>query len=226
MNDILVIEDEKDMRFILSDSLGAEGYRVHTASEGREGLKMALTREFDLILLDIMLPDLNGIEVCKLIRAQDSKIPILMLTAKGEEIDKVVGLEVGADDYITKPFGMRELLARIKAAIRRSSQTPVEIVTECVIAGMTVDFNKSEMTQGRRKKKLTRYENDLLRFLAVHRGSVVSRNRIAEEVWGREASPSSRTVDNYIARLRSKIEPTPAEPQHILTVHGEGYKLV
>jgi DNA-binding response OmpR family regulator len=226
MAKILVVEDEADMRFVLSDNLGAEGHEVESAPTGREGIAMALSGRFGLIILDLMLPDISGIEVCKAVRMQDPSTPIIILTAKGDEIDKVVGLEVGADDYVTKPFGMREFLARVKAALRRSGPFHDEAMRECVIAGVSVDFVKREAVRDNRRTPLTRYESDLLQYLALNKGRTVTRERILQDVWGRELASGDRTVDNYIARLRSKIEREPNRPEHILTVHGSGYKLV
>jgi DNA-binding response OmpR family regulator len=225
MTRILVVEDEPDMQFVLSDNLGTEGYEVDLSASGREAVGKALSGEYALVLLDIMLPDINGIEVCKLIRSENATIPIIILTAKGEEIDKVVGLEVGADDYITKPFSIRELLARIKAALRRAGQLHPDGLRECVIGEVAVNFSRHEIAVDKRAERLTRYENDLLQFLVANRGQVVARERILREVWGLDPTPANRTVDNYIARLRSRIEPDPAKPQHILTVHGKGYRL-
>lgn len=223
---ILIIEDEEDMRFVLSDNLLAEGYEVETAATGRDGATRALAGDFALILLDLMLPDISGLEVCKAIRAQNRSTPIIILTAKGEEIDKVVGLEVGADDYVTKPFGMRELLARIKAAMRRSGGLPGQQLTECAVGDACVNFSTRTLTRGGERESLTRYETELLRFLVLNRGNPVSRARILREVWRTEPTAETRTVDNCVKRLRAKIEPVPAEPRHILSVHGIGYKLV
>jgi DNA-binding response OmpR family regulator len=226
MSRILIIEDEPDMQFVLADSLQAEGYEVGAASTGREGLRMLPAAEYDLVLLDLMLPDLNGFEVCKAIRAEDPRIPIIILTAKGDEIDKVVGLELGANDYVTKPFGMRELHARIKAALRTSTLSQAEPLRQCVIGDAEVDFVRAEIARGASREKLTRYECELLQFLAANRNKVVSRQRIMEEVWGRAADTSIRAVDNYMAKLRTKVEANPSRPRHLLTVHGAGYKLV
>ncbi len=226
MTSILVIEDEADMGFILSDNLGAEGYTVQVATTGRQGLQAALSGQYALVLLDIMLPDVNGIEVCKQIRARVPQLPIIMLTAKDAEIDKVVGLEVGADDYVTKPFSMRELLARVKAQLRRATQPAAEAPQACRIGESDVDFTRQELTRGDRREALTTHETALLQLLAANRGQPVSRKRIYQEIWGIEATPSNRAADNYIARLRAKLETEPAAPRHILTVHGSGYKLV
>jgi DNA-binding response OmpR family regulator len=225
MAKILIIEDEEDMRFILADNLQAEGYDVEGVATGREGVARAESDEFALIILDLMLPDINGLEVCKAVRARDASTPIIILTAKGSETDKVVGLEVGADDYVTKPFGMPEFLARVKAAIRRAGGLSAQSLTECAIGDLKVDFPARELTREGRSESLTRYETELLRFLAQHRGAPVSRARILQAIWRTEPTTETRTVDNCIKRLRAKIEPVPARPRHILTVHGLGYKL-
>jgi DNA-binding response OmpR family regulator len=226
MQRILVIEDEADMQFVLRDSLEGEGYGVDVTASGHEGVALVASGRFDLVLLDLMLPDLNGLEVCKAIRLRDPGIPVIMLTAKGSEIDKVVGLEVGADDYVAKPFGMRELLARIKAHLRRAAPSIASVNGECRVGEWVADFAQNELRCGGKTVRLTRYEAELLRFLAARRGQVVSRQRIQEDVWGEPADPANRTVDNYILRLRAKVEANPAIPRHILTVHGAGYKLL
>ena len=223
---ILVIEDDPDMQFLLCDNLGTEGYETTAVATGGEGVRRALAGDHDLIILDLMLPDLSGIEVCKRIRIENQMTPIVILTAKGEEIDKVVGLEVGADDYITKPFGMHEFLARIKAALRRAQHGPARPLSECVIGALKVDFVRRQVTGGAARVSLTRCENDLLRLLAMERGETVARERILAEVWSTGMQSGNRTVDNYIARLRTKIERDPGHPEHILTVHGMGYRLV
>jgi DNA-binding response OmpR family regulator len=225
MQRILVVEDEADMRFVLSDNLQAEGYGVEAVGTGKQGIERGLSGDFALVILDLMLPDINGIEVCKKLRAKDQRTPIIILTARGDEIDKVVGLEVGADDYVTKPFGMREFLARIKAVLRRAEQSPAASVTETTIGDMHVDFRRREIRRGDRIETLTRYENDLLQLLAAHRAEPVSRRRILEAVWGADQSSGNRTVDNCIVRLRAKIE-SDGSPGNIQTVHGVGYRLI
>jgi DNA-binding response OmpR family regulator len=223
---ILIIEDDKEMQFVLSDGLQAEGYETTVAGGGNEGVARSREGNVDLVLLDLMLPDISGIDVCRQIRERNVDLPVIMLTAKTEEIDKVVGLEVGADDYVTKPFSMRELLARIRALLRRAARAQTQTIAEIAIGATTVDFAHRELRRGARSESLTRYEADLLHFLAIHRGNTVSRESILEEVWGAELNSGNRTVDNYVARLRSKLESSPARPQFILTVHGAGYKLV
>ncbi len=225
MQRILIVEDELDMQFILTDNLEAEGYDVTAVGTGQDGLNQAQEGGFDLIILDLMLPDINGFEVCKRIRVQDPSTPLVMLTAKGDEIDRVVGLEVGADDYITKPFAMREFLARVMAALRRGAQRQHAALGSCRIGDTEVSFVRHEIVRDNRRDRLTRQENDLLRCLSEHRGETVSRETILEGVWGVEATAGNRTVDNCIARLRSKLEPDPSKPRHIITVHGVGYTL-
>jgi DNA-binding response OmpR family regulator len=225
MQRILIVEDELDMQFILTDNLEAEGYDVTAVGTGQDGLNQAQEGGFDLIILDLMLPDTNGFEVCKRIRVQDPSTPLVMLTAKGDEIDRVVGLAVGADDYITKPFAMREFLARVMAALRRGTQQQHAALGSCRIGDAEVSFVHHEIVRDNRRDRLTRLENDLLRCLSEHRGETVSRETILERVWGVEATAGNRTVDNCIARLRSKLEPDPGRPRHIITVHGVGYTL-
>lgn len=226
MKRILIVEDESDMQFVLEDNFRAEDYDVVLTGLGSEGARLALAGDIDLVILDIMLPDIDGFEVCRRIRAGNKSIPIVMLTAKGSEIDKVVGLELGADDYVTKPFGMRELLARVKAHLRRTSPPEEPSVAECEIGSRRVDFTRGEITGGNGEERLTAQENALLQFLATQRGKVLSRKTIMEEVWGEESTPGNRSVDNCIVRIRNKIEDDPSSPRHILTVHGAGYKLV
>ncbi|MGQ9661347.1 MAG: response regulator transcription factor, partial [Kiritimatiellia bacterium] len=226
MSKLLVVEDDTDMQFVLTDGLQIEGFAVECVARGREAIAKSLSGGFDLILLDLMLPDISGIEVCKLIRAENRSIPIVILTAKGSEVDKVVGLEVGADDYVTKPFSMRELVARIKAVLRRTGRLYVVECEECTIGDVKVNLRNREVQHGATKISLTGYESNLLRFLIQHRGETVSRSQILEEVWHvRKSTAGDRTVDNYIVRLRSKIESDPTNPEHILTVRGVGYKL-
>ena len=223
---ILVVEDEQDMQFLLGDNLQAEGHEVESVGTGREGIAKGLSGEFDLMILDLMLPDIGGVEVCKRIRARNTALPVIMLTAKGDEIDKVVGLEVGADDYVTKPFGMREFLARVKAALRRSERAASSPLAECAIGDGIVDFTRREIVRGKRKEKLTRYESDLLQLLAANRRQTVTRKRILQEVWGSEPASGNRTVDNYVVKLRGKIERDPDRPELLVTVHGVGYMLM
>jgi DNA-binding response OmpR family regulator len=226
MTRILVIEDEPQMLRGIRDNLEFEGYTVDTAADGPAGLEKILRSSSDLIILDVMLPGMSGFDVCKTARAKGITTPILMLTARGEEIDKVLGLELGADDYITKPFGLRELLARVKAALRRADlqQTPT---TDRIELGMlAVDFGAYTARRGDDNVPMTPKEFDVLKFLWEHRNKTVSRDQLLTSVWGYDDSISTRTVDNFILKLRQKIEDDPAHPKHILTIHGLGYKLV
>ena len=219
---ILIIEDEPDLLRGLALNLKAEGYGVLTSSRGDSGLEQALRDRPELVLLDIMLPGMNGLDVCRELRRKGFEAPIIMLTAKAEEVDRVVGLEIGADDYVTKPFGIRELLARIRARLRRH----VPIAATLRLGPAEIDFDKHEATRGGQRIELTGKEFDVLRLLARHRGEIVTRDRLLEEVWGYETYPTTRTVDNHILRLRQKLEEDPSNPRYILSIYGEGYKLV
>ncbi len=223
---ILIIEDEAPISNIIKFNLKKEGYEVDTAFDGAEGLKKALKDDVSLVLLDIMLPIMDGFEVCKQIR-EKSNVPILMLTAKEEEVDKVLGLELGADDYITKPFGMRELIARIKANIRRTEagkegeQTGEALVRE--FGNLELDMNKYELRKNGEPLDLTLREFELLKYLAEREGKVFSREQLLEEVWGYEYYGDIRTVDVTVRRLREKLEDDPGDPKYILTKRGIGY---
>ena len=219
---ILIIEDEPDLLRGLALNLKAEGYGVLTASRGDAGIEQALRERPELVLLDIMLPGMNGLDVCRELRRKGFEAPIIMLTAKAEEVDRVVGLEIGADDYVTKPFGIRELLARIRARLRRHAPAAAGLR----LGSVEIDFDKHEATRGGQRIEVTGKEFDVLRLLARHRGEIVTRDRLLEEVWGYEAYPTTRTVDNHILRLRQKLEEDPSNPRFILSIYGEGYKLV
>jgi len=220
---ILIIEDEAPISNIIKFNLKKEGYEVDTAFDGGEGLKKALKGDVDLILLDIMLPVMDGFEVCKQVR-EKSNVPILMLTAKEEEVDKVLGLELGADDYITKPFGMRELIARIKANIRRVSGGSEDEASEVKEFGnLVLDMNKFEISKGGQSLDLTLREFELLKYLAEREGKVFSREQLLEEVWGYEYYGDIRTVDVTVRRLREKLEDDPGDPKYIVTKRGIGY---
>jgi DNA-binding response OmpR family regulator len=224
MNRILVIEDEPDLLRGLDISLTAEGYEVSTASRGDTGARRALDERPDLILLDVMLPGMNGLDVCRELRRKGYDGPIVMLTAKAEEIDRVVGLEIGADDYVTKPFGIRELVARIRARLRRS--VPADEGPLLRFGDVQVDFGRHEATRAGKRVDLTSKELEVLKLLARRRGEIVTREQLLNEVWGYESYPTTRTVDNHILRLRQKLENDPSNPRHILSVYGEGYKFV
>jgi two-component system alkaline phosphatase synthesis response regulator PhoP len=219
---ILIIEDEPDLLRGLALNLKAEGYSVLTASRGDAGIEQALRDRPELVLLDIMLPGMNGLDVCRELRRKGFEAPIIMLTAKAEEVDRVVGLEIGADDYVTKPFGIRELLARIRARLRRHVPAAVGLR----VGSVEIDLDKHEATRAGQRIELTGKEFDVLRLLARHRGEIVTRDRLLEEVWGYETYPTTRTVDNHILRLRQKLEEDPSNPRYILSIYGEGYKLV
>lgn len=222
---ILVIEDEPQMQLGLRHNLEIEGYEVNTASTAEEGILKARAESPDLILLDLMLPRKTGFDVCREVRAYDGTVPIIILTARGEDFDKVLGFELGADDYITKPFSLVELLARVHAALRRTGERPV-LVETCWIGDIEFDFRAEQARRGDKRLRFTSLEFDVLRYFVAQKGKVVTRDEIFAHVWRREASQITRTVDNFVAKLRQKIELNPHEPEHILTVHGSGYKFV
>ncbi len=232
---VLLVEDEPALQETLAYNLTRQGYQVQIAGDGPEGLRLARQEHPDLVVLDVMLPGLDGFEVCRLLR-QEMNTPILMLTARADEIDRVIGLEMGADDYLTKPFSMRELLARVKAQLRRvrlmraeqqavaqdaAAQTAVENLR---FGNLTIDLTRREVRLDEQPLTLKPKEFDLLLFLARHRGQALERDLILERVWGWEFSGGSRTVDVHVRWLREKIEPTPAEPVRIVTVRGAGYR--
>ncbi|NOS55943.1 MAG: response regulator transcription factor [Cyclobacteriaceae bacterium] len=226
MAKLLIIEDEPSMQLGLKDNMELEGYLVETASDGEEGLFKIKTNSFDLILLDVMLPKLSGFDVCKAARSAGISTPIVLLTARGEEIDKILGLEFGADDYITKPFSVRELLARVKAILRRSQLQPVKDIARTTIGRLNIDFESFHATENQIEIKLSHKEFEILSYLHQHKNQVVSRYDLLEKVWGYDEQPTTRTVDNFVVRLRQKVELNPNQPRVILTVHGTGYKLV
>jgi DNA-binding response OmpR family regulator len=222
---ILIIEDEPDIVRGLRDSLEFEGFEVMSANEGREGAKLARERGPDCVVLDLMLPDGNGYAVCEEIRGFNSVVPIIMLTARSQESDKIRGLEVGADDYVTKPFSIGELIARIKAIFRRLNRLSDKDET-LTIGEAEVNVKKHTLTRGRRSHPLTFYEVELLKLLHERAENPVSRDEILDKIWGIQGNPTNRTVDNFIVKLRRKIEEDHKRPRHILTVYGFGYKLV
>ena len=230
MAKILIVEDELHMRMGLKDNLQYEGYQVELAEDGEKGLQKIQGSQYDLILLDAMMPRMSGFDVCRHARKLGIKTPIIFLTAKGEEIDKVLGLEIGADDYITKPFSLRELLARVKAMLRRAeamgSETSSEDIASATIGRLSIDFRKYEAFENGKPVKLSHKEFDILKFLLENKNEIVSRADLLEFVWGYEAQPTTRTVDNFILKLRQKTEINPNEPKIIITVHGIGYKLI
>jgi DNA-binding response OmpR family regulator len=224
MSLILVIEDERAILDGLRDNLEFEGYRVLTATNGESGLNLARAHKPDVIVLDLMLPRLSGYEVCRKLRAENIAIPILMLTARGEETDRVLGLDLGADDYVTKPFSVRELAARVRALLRRSKSDP-SMPREVRFGGVHVDFQRYEASRDGDAVDLTRKEFAVLQVLAARPGIAVSRDQLLEQVWGYHAQQSTRTVDNHIATLRAKLD-VQGEPRHLVTIHGVGYKLL
>ena len=227
MAKILVIDDEQNMRTGLKDNLEYEGYDVETANDGEEGLNKILDNNYNLIILDVMMPKMSGFDVCKNARKNGVTTPIILLTAKGEEIDKVVGLELGADDYVTKPFSLRELLARVKAILRRGENLVIdEDSREIKIGRLEVSFASYKATSKNKFIQMSHKEFEILHYLWKHRNSVVSRDDLLTEIWGYDENPTTRTVDNFILKLRQKIEIDSNHPQIILTVHGIGYKLV
>ncbi len=228
MINILVVDDEPAMREGLSDNLLFEGYEVTTAKDGPAALIALHQTVFDLVILDVMMPKMSGFDVCKRLREKDNQVPIILLTAKGEEIDRVLGLEFGADDYIAKPFSLRELLARIKAILRRSRlyHNPTAGNQTQQIGRLKVDFEKYEAWMGEAKVKLSVREFEVLHFLWMNRQHVVSRNDLLEKVWQYDEFPTTRTVDNFILRIRQKVEINPNRPKKIVTIHGIGYKML
>jgi DNA-binding response OmpR family regulator len=227
MKRILVIEDEPQMLLGLRDNLELEGYEVATASDGDEGLQKAASFQPDLVILDVMLPRKNGFDVCRELRARGTATPVVMLTARNQETDKVLGLELGADDYVTKPFSITELLARVRAVLRRSAARPSGAAADTYrIGDLEIDFRIHQARRGKQRVEFTAREFELLRYFVTHIGQVVTREQILNEVWGYEEFPTTRTIDNFVAKLRQKIERSPHAPEHILTIHGSGYKFV
>lgn len=225
---ILIIEDEPGLVMALTDCLTSEGYQVETASDGEIGFERGVNESFDLIILDLMLPRRNGFDICRDLRQKGLNTPILMLTARGQMTDKVVGLKLGADDYLTKPFDFPELLARIEALLRRTqTQTVSALAADVYSFGtISVDFRRTEATRDGQNMELSAREFKLLQYLIQHRGMTVSRDELLDEVWGYDAMPTTRTVDVHMAQLRQKIEINPHEPKYILTIYGFGYKFV
>jgi len=225
MKKILIIEDDPVIIKGLEDNLKIEHYNVISEIDGAKGLNAAIKHKPDLILLDVMLPGKNGFEICKELRQGKNNTPIIMLTAKNEEADKVLGLELGADDYVTKPFSIRELIARIKAILRRR-EAIVEEFNSYSFADIKLDFKKMEAFKGKKKIEMSLKEYEIMKFFIKHEEEVVSRNMLLDEVWGYDVFPTTRTVDNYILMLRKKLEEDHSSPKHILTVHSVGYRFV
>lgn len=225
MKKILIIEDDSAIRIGLKETFTEKGYSVSEADTGNIGFELAQKSNFDLIILDLILPGKDGIEICKDLRSNGVKTPIIMVTSRKEEIDKILGLEIGADDYVTKPFSIRELLARVKALIRRSTYEPGDF-EEVTFADLKINFKNQEMFKGETQLKLSATEYRILHYFIGHESEVISRDKFLDEVWGYDSYPTTRTVDNYILSLRKKIEDDPSNPEHLLTVHKVGYKFV
>ena len=223
---VLLVEDEPGLQLALTDRLVAEGYRVEAAADGNTAVQRATTEPFDIIILDVMLPGRDGFDVAKTVRQQGVQTPILMLTARTQVVDRVVGLKLGADDYLTKPFEVAELLARIEALLRRAPASSGVSLERFQFGNVLVDVRKAEVTKDGVLLDLSAKEFHLLRYFMEHRGATISREELLTEVWGYQAMPSTRTVDVHVAWLRQKLEPNSRVPQYILTVHGLGYKFV
>jgi two-component system alkaline phosphatase synthesis response regulator PhoP len=225
---VLLVEDEEGLILTLTDRLRKEGFEVTSATDGETGLRLALEGRFDLIVLDVMLPKKNGLDVCRDLRQRNVSTPILMLTARGETIDKVLGLKLGADDYLTKPFEVMELLARIEALMRRAAQikSGAAASDSFRFGSVQIDFKRAEVFKNDSPVELSAMEFKVLQYFIENRGKVISRDELLDEVWGYDATPTTRTVDVHIAWLRQKLEENPRYPQHIQTVHGLGYKFV
>ena len=223
MPKVLIVEDDDAMAAALKDGFAFEGFTVQHARDGAEGLDCATRAAPDIVILDVMLPKMSGFDVCKQLRADGNDVPVIMLTARGQEIDKVLGLKLGADDYVTKPFGFMELMARVEALLRRASGRTATIDGHR-FGDVTVDFKKAEVRKGGETLELSAREFRLLQYFIEHRGEVVARDTLLDAVWGYESTPLTRTVDMHVAKLRKKIEDVPDEPKWIITMHRMGYK--
>ena len=222
---ILIVEDDPNIRLGLEDNLNLEGYQVLSAPDGVNGLKSAMENEIDLLILDIMLPGMNGFEICRKIKTEKPELPVIMLTARGSEMDKVAGLDIGADDYITKPFSIPELLARIRAAFRRIKKDP-QPLTSFSYDQVFLDFKNFQAFFKEVEVSLTNKEFEIMAYFINHENQVIHRHDLLNEVWGYEAMPTTRTVDNFILNLRKKLEENPSKPKHIISVRSIGYKFV
>ncbi len=225
MQKVLVVEDEPDMILGLKDNLEYEGYDVDIASDGEAGLERATSGRPDLILLDVMLPKMSGLDVCRSLRTQGADMPIIMLTARSQEVDTVVGLEVGADDYVTKPFSIKELLARVRAHLRRRSNQVIA-VDNYSFGDVRLSFKKHQASKAGVPIDLSPREFDMMKYFIQHKGEAITRDELLNDVWGYTNFPLTRTVDNHVAKLRQKVEDIPSEPKHVITVHRVGYKFV
>ena len=227
MKKILIIEDEEPIRTALEDDFRLENYEVTVAADGIEGFAKASDQDTDLIILDIMLPGMNGFDICRKLRSQGVRTPVIMLTAKGQEIDRVVGLELGADDYVTKPFSPRELQARVKAVLRRTEDSKDKKDDALFRAGeLELDFRQYVCRKNGREVSLTAHEFELLKYLVTNRGKVIKRDELLDEVWGKDVFVTPHTVDTHVANLRKKIEDDPSSPRFILSTRGVGYKFM
>ena len=223
MRNVLIVEDDEAMAVALKDGFAYEGFGVEVARDGAAGMKLACEDKHDLLILDVMLPKVSGLEILKRVRSQGTKVPVIMLTARGQEIDKVLGLKLGADDYVTKPFSFMELMARVEAILRRTSgfSKPIESYE---FGDISVNFKSYEAFKDGKELSLSPREFKILQYLVEHRGEVLPRDQLLDSVWGYTSIPFTRTVDMHIAKLRKKIEDLPADPRYIVTVHGVGYK--
>jgi DNA-binding response OmpR family regulator len=225
MKRVLIVEDDHAMSVALHDGFAYEGYAVLVATDGKMGLELLARETVDLIMLDVMLPEMSGLDLCKHLRHTGNNTPIIMLTARGQEIDKVLGLKLGADDYVTKPFSFMELMARVEAVLRRTARHR-DSLGQVHFGDIALNFRTCEATKGGVPLDLSPREWQMLQYLIAHRGEVVSREQLLDAVWGYDAVPFTRTVDMYIAKLRKKIEDRPMDPHYIMTVHRVGYKFV
>jgi DNA-binding response OmpR family regulator len=225
MKRVLIVEDDQAMAVALQDGFEYEGYSVTVARDGGVGLRLALQKEVDLIILDVMLPKVSGFDICKQLRNTDNSVPIIMLTARGQEIDKVLGLRIGADDYVTKPFSFMELMARVEALLRRASKH-VEKLETYQFGEVVLDFKNFRVTKAGKVLDLSPREFKIMKYFVEHRGEIITRNQLLDAVWGYNSFPLTRTVDMHVAKLRQKIEDISCDPRHIITVHRVGYKFV
>jgi DNA-binding response OmpR family regulator len=225
MRKVLIIEDDQAMAVALRDGFSYEGYTVEVARDGAMGLKLATDKNHDLIILDVMLPKVCGLDVCKRLRTDGNQTPIIMLTARGQEIDKVVGLKTGADDYVTKPFSFLELMARVEAILRRTNRGE-DALEQAQFGDIVLNFKNLEARKGGHPLELSPREFKLLKYFLEHKGEVVTRDHLLDAVWGYDGFPLTRTVDMHIAKLRHKIEDSPSDPHYIITVHRAGYKFI
>ena len=229
MPKILVVEDEASILKGLKDNLEGEGYSVLTASKGKDGMEKAIKEDIDMVLLDVMLPDMSGFDICKEVKLKKIALPIIMLTARSKEADKILGLALGADDYITKPFSVNELLARIKAVLRRVKvhrQAKQKKIPSFEFGDVRLDFEKFEAFKGKKKIKFSKREFEVLEYMIKRKGEIITRNDLLDVVWGYNVFPTTRTVDNFVSRIRKKIEDKPSVPRYILSVRSAGYRFV